>query len=88
MVALQISLSSFITNKIADEDVIKLLTRRQREILHGMSDGLTNSQIANELGFSESTIRQESMRMYEILQVAGRKEAVKKYNQSAYRQSA
>jgi len=53
-----------------------------------MSDGLTNSQIANELGFSESTIRQESMRMYEILQVAGRKEAVKKYNQSAYRQSA
>jgi DNA-binding CsgD family transcriptional regulator len=88
LVALQISLSSFITNKVADEDVIKLLTRRQREILHGMSDGLTNSQIANELGFSESTIRQESMRMYEILQVAGRKEAVQKYNKSSYRQSA
>ena len=88
LIALQISLSSFITYKLAEEDVIKLLTRRQREILHGMSDGLTNSQIANELGFSESTIRQESMRMYEILQVAGRKEAVQKYNKSSYRQSA
>ena len=88
LIALQISLDSFITNKVADEDVIKLLTRRQREILHGMSDGLTNLQIANELGFSESTIRQETMRMYEVLQVAGRKEAIQKYNKSSYRQSA
>lgn len=88
LIALQISRESFETNKVAQEDVIKLLTRRQREILHGMADGLTNLQIANDLGFSESTIRQESMRMYEILQVSGRKEAIQKYNKSSYRQSA
>ena len=88
LIALQISRESFETNKVAQEDVIKLLTRRQREILHGMADGLTNLQIANDLGFSESTIRQESMRMYEILQVSGRKEAIQKYNKSSFRQSA
>lgn len=85
LVAIQISRISISSINVRVEDVIKLLTRRQREILHWIAEGLTNLQIANDLGFSESTIRQETMRMYEILQVAGRKEAISKYNTSSLR---
>lgn len=41
-----------------------------------MAQDFTNPQIGKELGFSESTVRQETMRIYQILQVAGRKEAI------------
>ena len=47
------------------------------KILDLMAQSLTNPQIAKELGFSESTVRQETMRIYQILQVSGRKEAIK-----------
>ena len=56
-----------------------LFTRRQRDIIRLVADGLTNGQIGGELGFSESTIRQETMRIYEILGAAGRAEAIKMY---------
>ena len=56
-----------------------LFTRRQREIIRLVADGLTNAQIGAELGFSESTIRQETMRIYEILGASGRAEAIKMY---------
>ena len=53
------------------------LTPRQMQILDLMAQSYTNPQIAKELGFSESTVRQETMRIYQILQVSGRKEAIK-----------
>lgn len=56
-----------------------LFTRRQREIIRLVADGLTNGQIGGELGFSESTIRQETMRIYEILGASGRSEAIRMY---------
>ena len=37
---------------------------------------MTNMQIARELGYSESTIRHETMRIYELLQASGRRDAV------------
>jgi DNA-binding CsgD family transcriptional regulator len=52
------------------------LTIRQKQILRLIADGYTNSQIATQLGFSESTIRHETMRLYRMLQVGGRKEAI------------
>ena len=55
----------------------EFLTPRQMKILDLMAQSLTNPQIAKELGFSESTVRQETMRIYQILQVSGRKEAIK-----------
>lgn len=58
---------------------INLFTRRQRGIIHLMAEGLTNTQIGNELGFSESTIRQETMRIYEILGATGRADAIRMY---------
>ena len=54
------------------------LSQRQLSILQGMVEGKTNHELANELGFSVSTIRHETMRIYELLGVSDRKEAAKK----------
>ena len=54
------------------------LTPRQVSILRGMVEGKTNHELANELGFSVSTIRHETMRIYQALAVSDRKEAAKK----------
>lgn len=55
----------------------EFLSPRQMRILDLMSQSYTNPQIAKELGFSESTVRQETMRIYQILQVTGRKDAIR-----------
>ena len=65
-----------------DSGVWDLLTSRQHKIVSMMSDGLTNSQIANALGYSQSTIRQETIKIYEILGVAGRKGATQAFRVS------
>lgn len=54
------------------------LTQRQLLILGGMVEGKTNHELATELGFSVSTIRHETMRIYHALSVSDRKEAAKK----------
>jgi DNA-binding CsgD family transcriptional regulator len=54
------------------------LTQRQLTILGGMVEGKTNHELATELGFSVSTIRHETMRIYQALAVSDRKEAAKK----------
>ena len=55
-----------------------VLTQRQLLILAGMIEGKTNHELAEDLGFSVSTIRHETMRIYENLAVSDRKEAAKK----------
>ena len=54
------------------------LTQRQILILRGMVEGKTNHELATEMGFSVSTIRHETMRIYQELAVSDRKEAAKK----------
>jgi DNA-binding NarL/FixJ family response regulator len=54
------------------------LSQRQVLILRGMVEGKTNHELATELGFSVSTIRHETMRIYQALSVSDRKEAAKK----------
>jgi len=51
------------------------LTERQRVILAGIVMKKTNNAIANEMGYSASTIRHETMRIFEILGVSNRVEA-------------
>lgn len=51
------------------------LTERQKKILAGMVEAKTNHQLAQELGFSVSTIRHETMEIYELLHASDRKEA-------------
>ena len=52
-------------------------TPRQMAILGGMVEGKTNHELASELGFSVSTIRHETMRVYETLSVSDRREAAR-----------
>jgi DNA-binding CsgD family transcriptional regulator len=54
------------------------LSQRQILILRGMVEGKTNHELATELGFSVSTVRHETMRIYQALAVSDRKEAAKK----------
>ncbi len=50
------------------------LTPRQKIILAFLEKGLTNSQIASEIDYSESLVRQETIDIYSKLKVSGRKE--------------
>ena len=54
------------------------LTQRQIQILDRMAQGLINAEIAQELMVSESTVRQETVRIYRELGVPNRAEASKK----------
>jgi DNA-binding CsgD family transcriptional regulator len=53
------------------------LTTRQIQIIQLIGAGLTNGQIGKDLALSESTIRQETIKIYKSLGVSGRDEAVK-----------
>jgi DNA-binding CsgD family transcriptional regulator len=57
------------------EDV-SAITPRQLQVLDEMALGKTNSQIAKTLNMSESTIKQEAVRIYKILGVNSRQRAV------------
>ena len=54
------------------------VTERQYEILLGMARGETNAQIAQQLILSESSIKQESVKIFRILGVGSRQQAVAK----------
>jgi ATP/maltotriose-dependent transcriptional regulator MalT len=43
-----------------------------------MGDGMTNAEISTKVLLSESTVRQETIRIYRALAVPGRQEAVAK----------
>lgn len=61
------------THKNNDDELRnRPLTKRQRTILALIQEGLTNYQIANEIGYSESLVRQESILIYAKLGVRGR----------------
>jgi DNA-binding CsgD family transcriptional regulator len=53
------------------------LTARQFRILQMMAEGMTNLKISNRIGFSESTVRQETMAVYRHFGVHDRREAVR-----------
>jgi DNA-binding CsgD family transcriptional regulator len=54
------------------------LTDRQYEILLGMARGETNAEIAKQLILSESSIKQESVKIFRALGVGSRQQAVAK----------
>jgi DNA-binding CsgD family transcriptional regulator len=57
---------------------VDALTKRQMNILKGMVDGKTNHDLATQLGYSVSTIRHETMRIYQALAVSDRREAAQR----------
>lgn len=48
------------------------LSARQFQVLQGLLQNLTISEIALSLGFSHSTVRQESITIYKVLEIEGR----------------
>ena len=60
----------------AKKSIPTSLSNRQKVILEMVSKGATNSEIAIEIGYSESLVRQETIEIYRILGVSGRKELI------------
>jgi len=52
------------------------MSNRQKLILEMLSKGATNAVIALEIGYSESLVRQETIEIYRILGVSGRRELI------------
>jgi DNA-binding CsgD family transcriptional regulator len=48
------------------------LSPRQIDVMNGLLGNHTINEIAARLGFSHSTVRQESMAIYKILEIEGR----------------
>lgn len=63
-------------------------TDRQLKILARMADGHTNHEIASALGFSVSTIRHETMRIFQLLSASDRHEASTKARELGVLQNA
>ena len=72
------STPGFVTLSDSRDSGAGQLSARQLSILRGMVEGKTNHELATEMGFSVSTIRHETMRIYQALAVSDRKEAAKK----------
>jgi DNA-binding CsgD family transcriptional regulator len=54
------------------------ITERQMQVLKMMANGRTNSEIAKDLLLSESSIRQETVKIYKALGVGSRQQASKR----------
>ena len=65
-------------NLPSGRESVEDLTTRQVTILGLMGDGMTNAEISTKVLLSESTVRQETIRIYRALAVPGRQEAVAK----------
>lgn len=67
-------------NHASDKGKIGLpsFSQRQKAILFGMAKKKTNNVLAREMGFSVSTIRHETSRIFHALEVSDRHEAVDK----------
>lgn len=59
---------------VATAKKLSSLTSRQEQIKKLMLRGMTNQEIASEIGYSDSLVRQETMAIYAILNISGRKE--------------
>jgi predicted ATPase/DNA-binding CsgD family transcriptional regulator len=58
-------------------DLRKPLTRREREVLHLLAEGLTNAQIAEQLALSTVTINSYLRSMYSKMKVSSRTQALR-----------
>ncbi len=53
-----------------------LLSKRERAILHALTEGQTNSQIAGSLGMTEASVKSYLDRIFKRLGVITRSEAI------------
>ena len=65
-----------IAQTLQEEAVIPTLTPRQLEILHSLTRGLTNEDIAREFGLSKAGVKFHLLTIFRKLDVSNRTEAV------------
>jgi len=70
------ALRSHLANPDASPTELEPLTGRERLVLARLATGATNAEIARQLSFSVSTIRNDTSALYRKLAVTGRPEAV------------
>ena len=82
-------------NALIDKSIVlrksaanQILTERQMLILKLISENRTNIVISERLGYSESTIRQETIKIYAKLGCDGREEASEIYRRSLKEEAA
>lgn len=68
--------SAEIEQAVNEEPTIPNFTQRQMEILHSVTRGLTNVEIAKQYGISTDGVKQHVMTIFRKLGVANRSEAV------------
>ena len=68
--------SSEIEQTLKEESAMPSLTPRQLEILHSLTRGLTNDDIAREFGLSKAGVKFHLLTIFRKLNVANRTEAV------------
>lgn len=54
---------------------VESLSAREKQVLVLMAEGLTNQNIATKMKFSESTIKQDTIKIFKVLGVKSREEA-------------
>jgi two-component system, NarL family, nitrate/nitrite response regulator NarL len=58
-----------------------MLPHRKQQIWEMLAQGLTNKQIARQLGISPYTVQTHNVSLYLMLGVANRKEAIEKFKE-------
>jgi DNA-binding NarL/FixJ family response regulator len=61
--------------RVEEPAELQILSRRQREILELVAEGLSNREIAERLFVTESTVKQHLRAAYKLLGVSNRAEA-------------
>jgi DNA-binding CsgD family transcriptional regulator len=69
-------------NQKRKSEGVQMLSARQSIIRDLLAKGYTNAEIANEIGYSESLVRQESIAIYSALHISGRKELIRQTDNS------
>lgn len=69
----------FMDMSSSDADPLGGLTVREQELLDSLTQGLTNAQIAGDLGISMNTVKFHLKNLYGKLNVRNRAQAVARY---------
>jgi len=70
------ALSPEVEQILAEEPPVSILSPRQQEILHSLAKGLSNSDIATQLGISRAVVKEHEIALYAKMGAANRTEAV------------
>jgi DNA-binding NarL/FixJ family response regulator len=60
-----------------EQNLRRLLTEREQEVLHGLFEGLTNKEIAAQLGVSESAVKATLQQLFQKTHVRTRSQLVR-----------